>query len=90
MSSIRAELLDIIMNIESLDKEAIVDKLKKIIIKKDSIIKTSFEEQSTFEERIIEQATKSRACCMPSICISNCDDCRPNIEINADATVSMT
>ena len=70
----RDEILDIILKIDSLSKQEIVQLLKTIILKKDQQ-----ERESIFENAVI-----SNTCCLPSICISNCDDCETTIDSKVD------
>jgi len=78
--TIRHELMDVIIHIDELTKDDIVEKLKSIVLDKDSNI------QKSFEDQIIAQAVRSNSCCMPSICTKNCNDC--DIDINAQVDVS--
>jgi hypothetical protein len=77
---LREELINLILTSDDATKEEIIKKLKSILLKKDA-------EEEENRITILEDADLSGACCLPSICITSCDDCET--QVDADVNVGL-
>ena len=73
------KIISLVLSSENLDKAEIVTRLKEIIREKHK------QDQDEAKDLELILNTNGRICCLPSICVKNCNDCKVDVKANVDA-----